>query len=82
VSAAEFSAKHPVVLALTLPKGMMIDTTTVVESIRAITPSLPIFVPLNEGDLLKLKGSGFAADPNVFGSLELSHSVSIADIGK
>ncbi|KAG7351768.1 hypothetical protein IV203_007816 [Nitzschia inconspicua] len=80
VTASEFAANHPVVLALTLPKGMITDTTTVVESIRAVTATLPLFVPLNEGDLTKLKGTGFASDPNVFGSLELSHTVSVADI--
>jgi hypothetical protein len=82
VTAAKFAADHPVVLALTLPKGMTIDTTTVVESIRAVTPTLPVFVPLNEGDLTKLKGTGFAADPNVFGALEMSHTTFVADIGK
>jgi hypothetical protein len=82
VTAASFAANHPVVLALGLPKEMTIDTTTVVESIRAVSANLPLFVPLNEGDLVKLKGTGFAADPNVFGALELSHSASVADIGK
>ena len=81
VSAAKYVSEKPVVLALGLPKEMMIDTTTVVDSIRAVSPELPLFVPLNEGDLTKLQGSGFAADPNVFGALEVSHSVSVADIG-
>lgn len=81
VSAADFVASHPVFLALTLPKGMTIDTTTVVGSIRVIAPDLPLFVPLTQADLVQLKSNGFASDPNVFGSLELSHTVTVADIG-
>jgi hypothetical protein len=82
VAAANYVSTKPVVLALGLPKEMMIGMTTVVESIRAVSPDLPLFVPISEGDLTKLKGTGFAADPKVFGSLELSHSVTVADIGK
>ena len=81
VSAAKYVSKEPVVLALGLPKEMMISMSTVEESIRAVSPELPLFVPLNEGDLTKVADSGFAADPNVYGSLEISHSVSVADIG-
>jgi hypothetical protein len=82
VAAANFAASHPVVLALGLPKEMSIDTTIVVHSIRAVSATLPLFVPLNEGDLVKLKGTGFASDPNVFGALDLSHTTFVADIGK
>ncbi|KAL3913467.1 MAG: hypothetical protein SGILL_006478, partial [Bacillariaceae sp.] len=51
VAAAKYVSKKPVVLALGLPKEMMIDVTTVVESIRAVSPKLSLFVPLDEGDL-------------------------------
>lgn len=81
VTAADFAAGHPVVLALSLPKGLTISTSTVVDSIRSVTATLPLFVPLSEGDLTKMKGAGYESDPNVFGSLELSHLVSVADIG-
>ena len=80
VSAADYATANPVVLALALPKGMTIDTATVIDSIRAQAPDLPLFVPLNEGDLTKLKGSGFESDPKVFGALEMPHSATVADI--
>lgn len=77
VAAAAELADQPVILALTLPKGMTLDTTTVVEAIRSKTPDLPIFLPINEGDLIKVSGQ---FDPNVYGALELSHSTTIADV--
>jgi hypothetical protein len=80
VAAADYASEKPVVLAMTLPNGMMIDMTTVVESIRAVAPTIPLFVPVDEGILIELKKNGYASDPNVFGSLEISHLTSVADI--
>jgi hypothetical protein len=77
VAAAEAVADLPVVLALTLPKGMTLDTITVVEAIRSESPDLPIFIPLNEDDLIKVSGQ---FDPYVYGALDLPHTVAIADI--
>jgi hypothetical protein len=77
VAAAEAAADMPVVLGLTLPKGMTLDTTVVVEAIRSKSPDLPIFLPLNEGDLIKVSGQ---FDPYVYGALDLPHTVAIADI--
>jgi hypothetical protein len=77
VSAANYLSDLPVVLALTLPI-MALDVKIVVHSIRAQGPEFPIFLPLNEGDLNKVHGNDF--DENVYGSLDLSHSGTIADI--
>lgn len=78
VAAAEYVATLPVILALTLPKNMMLDMKEVVHSMRTVAPELPLFLPLSEGDLVKIDGGDF--DKNVYGSLDVSHIGTIADI--
>lgn len=85
VAAAKFAAKEDVVLALTLPKKMTIDTNTVIDSVRAkVGPDLILFVPLQgDGDLAAGKTQSnllMVDDPNVYGSLDWSHISTIADV--
>lgn len=78
VAAAQYFADQPVVLGLTIPPTMTLDWKDVVHSIRTEAPVLPIFLPLNEGDLLKVYGGDF--DDHVYGSLDVSHAGTVADI--
>ena len=87
VSAAEFSVSNDhadVVLGLTLPKVMKLDTTIVVDSVRAkVGPDLALFIPMRITDLaLASDPTGTLAtdDPNVYGSLDWAHTSSVADI--
>ena len=77
LSAAKFGSESDVVLGIAIPKGMEIDMITVVAGIRAQAPEIPIFIPVNEGDLVKINGE---FDENVYAALELSHSSTVGDI--
>lgn len=79
VAAAKFAEEYKsnVILGITYPSGMLVDSVSLIEAMRVVAPNLPIFVPMNEGDLVKINGE---FDSNVYGALEFSHSVSIADI--
>jgi len=77
VAACKFASEMPVVLGVTLPPKTTLDTKTLISAIRVEASYLPIFVPLKEGDLIKANGE---FDPNVYGSLELSHSATVADV--
>jgi len=90
-SAAKFSVagnanldsdnSNAVVLALTLPKEMTIDTKTIIDSVRAkVGPELALFVPLGVDDLVTGSETGTADDPNIYGSLDWSHTSTVADI--
>jgi len=77
VGAAEYFDDLPVILGVTLPI-MSLDVKEVVHSIRTVATTLPIFLPLNEGDLTKIHGGDF--DDHVFGSLDVSHAGTVADV--
>ena len=76
VSAAAFADNNPAVLGLTLPKGMKIDFSSQVTSVRVVAPKLPLFVPINGGELAMIS----AQDKHVYAALEMSHSATVADI--
>ena len=93
VSAAEFSVSNDhsdVVLGLTLPKEMKVDTTIVVDSVRAkVGPDLALFIPVRITDLasdtdttgtLALALALATDDPKLYGSLDWTHTSSVADI--
>lgn len=77
VAAANYAATEDAVLALTIPSHTNLDTKVVIDAIRVQAPNLPVFIPMNLGDLMKIKGD---FDQLVFGSLEMSHSSSVGDI--
>lgn len=84
VKAASYASKlgPGVVTALTIPKGMLVDNKTVIDSIRAtVGPDLPLMIPLAEGDLIgKASALSNIDDPNVFGSLEWHHTTTVGDV--
>ena len=81
LACAKYAVLHPVILGVTLPDGMLIDTELLISSIRVEAPVLPIFLPLKEGDILHSVVSKIGeSDPNVYGSLDLTHTTTIADI--
>eukprot|EP00536_Pseudo-nitzschia_multiseries_P003569 jgi/Psemu1/252742/estExt_Genewise1Plus.C_560038 len=77
-------ASSGVVLGITLPRKSMLDTRTVVDSVRArIGPDLALFVPVGPDDLAVASKNPRTLgidDPRVYGSLEWSHVSSVADI--
>jgi hypothetical protein len=77
VSAGVYASQQPAVMALGLPR-MSIGVKTVIESIRFYTITLPLLVPLDKSDLIKMDLEQF--DENVYGSLETSHSATVADV--
>mmetsp|Transcript_9770 Transcript_9770/g.27088 ORF Transcript_9770/g.27088 Transcript_9770/m.27088 type:complete len:597 (+) Transcript_9770:139-1929(+) len=78
VAAAKYCKEyHKQVLGLTLPNNMNVDTNALIAAIRVQAPTVPLFVPLNEGDLTTVNGE---FDDLVFGALQISHSATIADI--
>ena len=85
VSAAEFSVSNDhadVVLGLTLPKDMKLDTAIVVDSVRAkVGPDLALFIPVKITDLASdTTGTLATDDPKVYGSLDWAHTSNVADI--
>jgi len=79
VAAASFCNQTKGVLAMTIPSNTMLDPKTVVDAIRTVAPKLPIFLPLNQGDLIKLP-PWTLDDKHLYGALEMSHTGSVADI--
>lgn len=77
VGASTFCSTSDTVLAMTLPSETRLDAKTMIQAIRAVTSSLPIFVPVNQGDLLNISGD---YDPNMYGALDLSHTASVGDV--
>lgn len=77
VAAAKFASEQDSVLALTLPSETKLDVATMIASVRVVAPHLSLFVPLNLGDLTKME---LPSDLNLYGSLSLSHTGTIADI--
>lgn len=77
VSASAFCSNSDAVLAMTLPAETRLDAKTMITAIRAETSTLPIFIPLNQGDLMSINGE---YDENIYGALELSHTVSVGDV--
>jgi hypothetical protein len=77
VAAAQYASEKPMVLAMSLPSGMTLYTKTLVAAIRVEALALPIFIPTNAGNLIKMNAE---FDSNVYGSLEAPHSVFVADI--
>lgn len=76
-AAARFAASEPAVLALTLPSETTLDVFSMISSIRVQAPKLPVFIPMNLGSVGKISGE---FDQNVYGSLSLSHTGTVADI--
>mmetsp|Transcript_6895 Transcript_6895/g.7623 ORF Transcript_6895/g.7623 Transcript_6895/m.7623 type:complete len:576 (-) Transcript_6895:122-1849(-) len=78
MAAAEYAVNRKVVLALTLPR----ETTNpkqIIDAIRAqVGSDLPLFVPVGEVDLGN--SDSIINDPKVYGSLEWSHTTTVADI--
>jgi len=80
VSAADFCNSNAVVMALTLPKGMTIPMNKIIDSVRLkVGLDLTLFVPMEVSDLGSSE-SEFGDDPNVYGSLDWSHTSTVADI--
>jgi hypothetical protein len=78
-----------IVLGMTIPKDMIVDNKTIIDSIRSkVGPQLSIFIPYTEVDILSLSnnpknngGNNIGIDdPNVYGSLTWSHTTSVGDI--
>ena len=77
VAAAEYASNQDTILALTLPSHTSVDVKTMIDAIRVQAPELPLFVPLNLDDLIKMNEE---FDDQVYGSLEMSHSATVADV--
>ena len=82
IASAKYAvANQPVILGVTLPSGILIDTVQLISSIRVKAPTLPLFLPLTQADILHTTISAIGqSDPNVYGSLALSHTTTIAEI--
>jgi len=62
---------------LTLPKEMSIPASDTITSVRVVAPDLPLFIPINGGDIgPKLT----AIDDKVYAALEMSHTTTVADV--
>lgn len=79
VAAASFCNARRAVLAMSIPSKTMLDRQTVVDAIRTVAPKLPIFLPLNQGDLTKIP-LWATGDKHLYGALDMSHTGSIPDI--
>jgi len=79
VAGARYASSQKSVLGLTLPSETTLDPKTLIAEIRVESPTLPIFVPVSEGDLIRLKNKAEFGS-HVYGSLKVSHSKTIADI--
>lgn len=78
VSAGNYtSSKKSAVLGLELPPKMLVDVKTTIEAIRVHAPFCPLFVPVEEVDLITMN---LDFDDNVYASLHTSHSKSVADV--
>ena len=77
VAAAKYFSSKKSVLALTLPSQTNLDVKSMIDAIHVQAPTLPLFVPMELSDLIKYDGE---FDSNVYGSLAMSHSGSVADI--
>lgn len=77
VAAGAFCAETDGVLAMTLPPATLLDTKTVVKSIRVQAPVLPIFIPTSQAFLTTMDGE---FDDHVYGALDLPHTGSVGDV--
>jgi len=72
IAAAEFSSSMNAVIAITLPS----PDSSLVAAARTVVSTLPLLLPINQGYLRKLHSD----DPNVYASLSLSHTTTVADV--
>jgi hypothetical protein len=77
VAAAKYASTQSAILALTLPSNTKLDSIAMVEAIRAVATKLSLFLPMRLGDLIKMSAE---FDDNVYGSLEMPHTGTVADI--
>ena len=77
VAAAKYFSSKQSVIAMTLPSQTNLDVKSMIDAIHVQAPTLPLFVPMGLGDLIKYDGE---FDTNVYGSLDMSHTGAVADI--
>ena len=77
VAASQYASKQKTILALTIPSHMSLDNLGVVQAIRVVAPDLPLFLPINMGDLVKVESE---FDEYVYGSLEMPHTGTVENI--
>jgi hypothetical protein len=76
-AAGEYCSKNQSILAMILPKETRLDTNTMILAIRAKAPVLPLFLPVNQGDLPTINGD---IDDYLYGALQMPHTTSIGDV--
>eukprot|EP00934_Nitzschia_sp_Nitz4_P008842 Nitzschia sp. Nitz4//scaffold108_size72880//29414//31332//NITZ4_005813-RA/size72880-augustus-gene-0.27-mRNA-1//1//CDS//3329532663//8832//frame0 len=70
------------ILALTLPAQSSLDMRSIVAAIRVEAPTLPLFVPMNLGNLIMsmVESNPESFGDNVYISLDMTHTATVADI--
>jgi hypothetical protein len=72
ISAAKFASAINSVVGITLPS----PKASLVDAARTVVSTLPLLLPINEGDLQTLHSD----DANVYGALAMSHTATIGDV--